>query len=76
MNGITAWVRAHRKALVAVLGAAVSFAVAQGWTGSPWVTLLIGLAAALGVGAVPNEQTPVAVPRPVVPPPPRRPQGM
>jgi uncharacterized membrane protein len=48
------WIAVHRKAITAVAGAAVAFAVAQWGTGNHWVTLAVMLLSALGVYAVPN----------------------
>lgn len=52
-SGVVAWVMAHRKALVAYLGTAVTLLVFA-FPHATWLPVVISLATALGVHATPN----------------------
>jgi hypothetical protein len=56
-----AWIAAHRKLVVAVVGAALTLAIQEWGTGNVWVSFAILAATSLGVYGAPN-QSPPAVP--------------
>ena len=64
MSKLTAWTAAHRKALVAYAGLALSL-LSFAYPGANWLPVAVAAAAALGVHAVPN-----ALPAPAVAEPP------
>ena len=60
---VKAWIAAHRKLIVAVVGAALTLAIQVWGTGNPWVSFAILAATSAGVYGAPNQ-----APAPAVPP--------
>ncbi len=58
---VGSWIAAHRKLIVAVVGAALTLAIQVWGTGNPWVSFAILAATSLGVYGAPN-QAPPSVP--------------
>lgn len=55
------WIVDHRKAIIALLGAAATFATAVGLDQYPWVAAVIGVLSAAGVYQVRNGPKPEPV---------------
>ena len=58
MGTVRAWTAAHRKLIVAVVGAALALAIERWGTGNEWVTLAVLAATTLGVYQAPNTPPP------------------
>ena len=58
MAGLQRWIAAHRKLVVAVVGAAVTVAVQVWGTSNPYVSLAVLAATSLGVYGAPNQPAP------------------
>ena len=57
MTGVTAWTAAHRKLVVAVVGAGLTLAIQYWGTSNLWVSFAILVATSLGVYGAPNTVT-------------------